>query len=81
MKFEAWQHCDGVMAIRLHAVLVWQEIAGGKVHRDTEPVHLLDGDLPTDPAAQEAIARRIMENTVSLYQIVGAKAHWEPCDG
>lgn len=78
MPFEAWQFCDGVMAIRLNAALVWRDITGGKVHRDVEPVHLLDGDLPADQEAQAAIVERIKEETVSLYRLVGAEAHWEP---
>lgn len=79
MTYEMWQYCDELMAVRLHERLAWQD-RYGKVHVESqEPIHLLQGQVPSSLARQRAVVEAIKRRTVEAYvcQDGVLDARWE----
>lgn len=62
-----FQYCDGVMGVQIHERMYWEDYAGVQYGGRAEPVWLVDGVLPPEPAAQVDIVTGLAERVMRCY--------------
>lgn len=76
--YQMWQHCPGVIAVRLHQRLCWQSRGGGITQTAPEPIYLLAGEMPSAPADQLRLVEGLQQSVVDVYRSLEGvvKAWW-----
>lgn len=64
---KAFQYCDGVIGVQIHERMYWEDGLGAQHGGRPEPVWLVDGTLPPEPAAQAEIVAELMARVMGCY--------------